>query len=94
MSLKSNGQKADVLDRFLVNPRAGTSPKRVLRTKIKIVLKNTKIPSGVVNHWCVPMHRSVTEVDLENLRNIIDLVRGSSDTDLADVQFLYDAMVI
>jgi hypothetical protein len=94
MGVKSNGQKADMLERFLVAPRAGTGPKRVLRTKIKIALKNTKIPSGVVNHWCVPMHRSVTKADLEDLRNIIDLVRGSSDTDLADVELVYRAMVI
>ncbi|VVP89973.1 hypothetical protein PS918_03137 [Pseudomonas fluorescens] len=94
MPLQSNIDKAELLRTFADNERLSTSQKRVLRTKVKIALKKTTFPSGVVNHWCVPMHRSVTKVDRENFLNILGHIEQSNEQDLGDVKWLFDAMVI
>ncbi|WP_421526300.1 hypothetical protein [Pseudomonas yamanorum] len=94
MPLQSNIDKAQFLRSFIVKIGAGTSPKRVLRTKVTIKLKGTKFPSEVVNYWCIPMHRPVTADDLENFRNILGHIERSSKQDLADVEWMFAAMVM
>ena len=84
MPLEANAVKADKLRGFSVKPGAPIRLRRVLRTKIQMELKRTKMPFTDINEWCVPLSRALTAADVKLLHDILDLVENSDDQDLSD----------
>lgn len=94
MALQSNVDKANNIRSVLVSPNASSQSKRRLRKKIEVSLKRTILKSGEITHWLVPMDRSITSGNLENLCNILDLIEGSRSEDLSDIKDVYDMIFI
>lgn len=94
MALQSNVDKANTIRSVLVSPNASSQSKRRLRKKIEVGLKRTILKSGEINHWLVPMNRSITSGNLEILCNILDLIEGSRSENLSDIKDVYDMIFI